>query len=361
MAIVQLPLLRNLGIGPSDLSTILCGCEGIGEDVDFDFQKVFRVIMDDDMLDCEELRDAFWGVISRMTPKMKRQLLFFWTGDQNVPAPGTQLLRIEMPFVGMTKGEHKAILGMLPQAHTCENILEVPNYWEAAQALNPSVTIEEVERIIQDKFICAIENTSGYGLDEGANSSMGRGNEDRAEIRHTENSSSTFSDLPLPRDKEPPISAETETKASQKRNDSFDFFEDLDSIPRLGSSIREMKNVGVECTSRQNDSLKPVEIKLHSASETLESNSISESVTLDDFAESMDLPRIKSFDVLLQSCENNVGDTGVVHSNLPTLIRPVETPKKVRSFNLRLVLQPALCVSQVQGYNTISSYSTIQS
>jgi hypothetical protein len=315
------------------------------------------------MLDCEELRDAFWGVISRMTPKMKRKLLFFWTGDKNVPAPGTQLLRIEMPFVGMTKGEHKAILGMLPQAHTCENILEVPNYWEAAQALNPSVKIEEVERIIQDKFICAIENTSGYGLDEGANSSMGRADEDRAVIRHTENSSSTFPDVPVARVKEPPISTETETKASIKRNESFDFFEDLGSIPSaLGSSIREMKNVGLECTSTQNGSLKPVEIKLHSTSETLESNSISESVTLDDFAGSMDLPRIKSYDVLLQSCENNVGDTSEVHSSLPTIIRPVETPKKVRSFNLRLVLQPALCISQeVQGYNTISSHSSIQS
>jgi len=58
-------------------------------------------------------------------------------------------------------------VGMLPQAHTCENILELPNYWDAAQVSDPNVTVEDVEGIIRDRLTCAIENTSGYGLDEG--------------------------------------------------------------------------------------------------------------------------------------------------------------------------------------------------
>lgn len=40
-------------------------------------------------------------------------------------------MQIEAPFVALGAAEHKRMLGMLPQAHTCDNLLELPNYWEA--------------------------------------------------------------------------------------------------------------------------------------------------------------------------------------------------------------------------------------
>ena len=40
-------------------------------------------------------------------------------------------MRVEAPFVALGAAESRAQLGMLPQAHTCDNLLELPNYWVA--------------------------------------------------------------------------------------------------------------------------------------------------------------------------------------------------------------------------------------
>ncbi len=51
--------------------------------------------------------------------------------SHRLPLPGTEALRISLPFTALSDRERTALLGTLPQAHTCENTLELPSYWEA--------------------------------------------------------------------------------------------------------------------------------------------------------------------------------------------------------------------------------------
>ena len=55
-------------------------------------------------------------------------------------------MRIELPFVSFSISEQRKILGMLPQAHTCENILELPNYWEAL------LEVQNLEQNLEQKL-----------------------------------------------------------------------------------------------------------------------------------------------------------------------------------------------------------------
>lgn len=80
---------------------------------------------------CAGAGGLFWEVVNAWPRERKLQLLLFVTGSSRLPLPGSELLKIEAPFVALGLAEHKAQLGMLPQAHTCDNLLELPNYWDA--------------------------------------------------------------------------------------------------------------------------------------------------------------------------------------------------------------------------------------
>ena len=49
-------------------------------------------------------------------------------------APGTELLSVQMPFVSFSTAELVAGAQTLPQSHTCDNVLELPNYYAALRA-----------------------------------------------------------------------------------------------------------------------------------------------------------------------------------------------------------------------------------
>ncbi len=106
----------------------------------------------------------------------KLQFLKFVTGSSRLPLPGSELLKVEAPFVAFGLAEHKVQLGMLPQAHTCDNLLELPNYWHALRQVRghaagqldagTQAALEaECLRILDDRLTLAI-TCSGYGLDE---------------------------------------------------------------------------------------------------------------------------------------------------------------------------------------------------
>jgi hypothetical protein len=75
--------------------------------------------------------EALWTVLASWSLEKKKQFLVFVTGSSRLPLPGSELLKVEAPFVALGAAEHRAHLGMVPQAHTCDNLLEIPNYWEA--------------------------------------------------------------------------------------------------------------------------------------------------------------------------------------------------------------------------------------
>uniref|UniRef100_A0A7S1QLD2 HECT domain-containing protein n=1 Tax=Alexandrium catenella TaxID=2925 RepID=A0A7S1QLD2_ALECA len=102
----------------------------------------------------------------------KRLFLLFLTGVEVPPEPGVERLQIELPFSAFSQEEHRAMLNMLPQAHTCTNTLELPNYHDALlesgvvkEEQGPEVLAAELRRVIGEKIRVAINESNGYELD----------------------------------------------------------------------------------------------------------------------------------------------------------------------------------------------------
>eukprot|EP00501_MAST-03F_sp_TOSAG23-6_P000505 GSMAST32.ASY1.ANO1.519.1 assembled CDS len=164
-----------LRMNENQLSKIICGLQ-TNSTTDFDFRDVFRVIEDAELVSDDNivLRKAFWKVVTGLSPKQKRKFLKFVTGIARLPFPGTELLRIEMPFITYALDEHQAQMNKMPTAHTCTNTLDLPNYWSSLIAiskaenrqLNMDILRTELVTVLRTKIITAIENSVGYGLDD---------------------------------------------------------------------------------------------------------------------------------------------------------------------------------------------------
>lgn len=87
------------------------------------------------------------------------------------------MLSINIPF-RKVRAECERPDGSCMQAHTCDNLLELPNYWESllqtegfqgSAANAPASRLPglraECERILDDRLTLAITCASGYGLD----------------------------------------------------------------------------------------------------------------------------------------------------------------------------------------------------
>ena len=133
--------LQALGVTDADLQEMVCGRSAAGGagagTEDFDIRATFRVVADDELTApaAAPLQAALWAVLDGWPRGRKARFVHFVTGSGRLPAPGMELLRIEMPFISMSPKDHATTLGMLPQAHTCENILELPNYWQSLCAV----------------------------------------------------------------------------------------------------------------------------------------------------------------------------------------------------------------------------------
>ncbi|KAH8053566.1 hypothetical protein JL722_9410 [Aureococcus anophagefferens] len=181
---------------------IVCGAPEFRGD--FKFRDVFRIVMDAELRDCRPLHDALWAVIDGeddslgdgdildeaepmpgarhcepLDAAQRRKLLKFVTGVERLPARHTEFLTIELPFLPFGVDEQRRMLAMIPQSHTCDNILELPNYWEAllktrvvdGGAAPPRGSPEsnalerELRHVVRTKLLVAIDNATGYGLD----------------------------------------------------------------------------------------------------------------------------------------------------------------------------------------------------
>ena len=137
--------------------------------------QVFRVVEDPELQQCHPLREALWATIDALDKEQKRKLLHFITGVDRLPSAGTEMIKIEMPFMAYSSEEHEKTLLMMPQAHTCDNILELPNYWQSLKALRKSsgadeaALVAELRAIINDKVKTAYSLSDGFGLDTAFN------------------------------------------------------------------------------------------------------------------------------------------------------------------------------------------------
>ncbi|GFR47973.1 hypothetical protein Agub_g9797 [Astrephomene gubernaculifera] len=192
-AAVDRRLLRAWQLGPAALAALVAGGSGgggggaAGGEVPTDLSKLFRVALDEELSGSSAvLVEMLWEVLAGWPAERRRRFVEFVTGTARLPLPGSELLKIQAPFVAMGAAEHKATLGMLPQAHTCDNLLELPNYWESLLAvrgirggpaavtrgsaqLTPEQLAElraEARRILEERLELAVMNFQGYGLDE---------------------------------------------------------------------------------------------------------------------------------------------------------------------------------------------------
>ncbi|CAK9052701.1 unnamed protein product, partial [Durusdinium trenchii] len=118
-------------VTPSELRQIVCPTIVVREDMGL--RQIFRVVFEDDVSECQPLVEAFHAVLDALSKDEKKKFLMFVTGIEVPPEPGTEQLTVQMPFSAFTKDEHVEMLGKLPQAHTCTNTLELPNYYESLQ------------------------------------------------------------------------------------------------------------------------------------------------------------------------------------------------------------------------------------
>lgn len=158
------------GVGPAELRQMVCPVEDVTEDINI--RKIFRVVMEDEMSECSLFAETFWSVVDGLTLAEKKLFLLFVTGLEAPPEPGTERLVIELPFSAFSQEEHLAMLSMLPQAHTCTNTLELPNYHDAllesgtvSEDASKETLAVELHRLLGEKLRLAIRETSGYELD----------------------------------------------------------------------------------------------------------------------------------------------------------------------------------------------------
>ncbi|GIL74172.1 hypothetical protein Vretimale_4802 [Volvox reticuliferus] len=186
-AAVDRRLLRLWQIGPTALAVLAAGSCATVSEPPSDLSSMFRLVLDDELSgNSAVLMELLWAVMAEWPPERRLRFVEFVTGTSRLPLPGSELLKIQAPFVAMGVAEHRATLGMLPQAHTCDNLLELPNYWESLLAVRgvrggptavargtAQLTEEqladlraETRRILADRLEVAVLNFQGYGLDE---------------------------------------------------------------------------------------------------------------------------------------------------------------------------------------------------
>ncbi|KAK2171878.1 hypothetical protein NP493_1016g01015 [Ridgeia piscesae] len=85
----------------------------------------------------------FWEVFHELSLTQKKKFLFFLTGSDRIPIHGMKALKM---FIQSTGGGSD----YLPVAHTCFNLLDLPQYMDKV--------------ILREKLLQAMEETEGFGL-----------------------------------------------------------------------------------------------------------------------------------------------------------------------------------------------------
>lgn len=80
------------------------------------------------ILSYKTLEAAFWDTVDSLPPREKRLFVKFVTGTDRLPKPKTETIKVEMPGSPITEQDLRKAVMMLPEAHTCSNTLELPNY-----------------------------------------------------------------------------------------------------------------------------------------------------------------------------------------------------------------------------------------
>eukprot|EP00002_Diphylleia_rotans_P029172 TRINITY_DN5926_c0_g1_i10.p1 TRINITY_DN5926_c0_g1~~TRINITY_DN5926_c0_g1_i10.p1 ORF type:complete len:1044 (+),score=220.00 TRINITY_DN5926_c0_g1_i10:96-3227(+) len=116
---------------PQNLREIICSNDARNfnnPDINFDIRQIFHIVMDPDFQSYKTLEAAFWDTVDSLPPREKRLFVRFVTGTDRLPKPKTETIKVEMPGSPITEQDLRKAVMMLPEAHTCSNTLELPNY-----------------------------------------------------------------------------------------------------------------------------------------------------------------------------------------------------------------------------------------
>lgn len=176
---LQVAELQALDVSLHELQELICG--PAPEKVDFDLTNVFHIVLDKQLRDSSAsgsapLAESLWRVLGAFPPALKMQFVAFVTASRFLPTPKSEMIRVELPFMALSQEEKRAQMGMLPQAHTCENLLEVPDYWQGllrAQGLTSAPSGQrlrelevQLDRVVDERLRYAVANCAGYDLDD---------------------------------------------------------------------------------------------------------------------------------------------------------------------------------------------------
>ncbi|THD27031.1 Ubiquitin protein ligase E3A [Fasciola hepatica] len=110
---------------------------------DYDFKELERVTNYEDYTSDSPVIKNFWTVVHSMNAEQQRQLLQFATGSDRIPVGGMSKMKFTIARQG-------ADADRLPTAHTCFNILLLPDY----------LTLEQ----LQHHLLIAITYCKGFGM-----------------------------------------------------------------------------------------------------------------------------------------------------------------------------------------------------
>ncbi|CAK0876057.1 unnamed protein product [Prorocentrum cordatum] len=159
---------RLRGVSAEDMYQWVCP---VASSSNVSIRDVFHVVMDEELSEVPTFVAAFNATLDGLDPTERRLFLSFVTGVEAPPEPKTEQLTVQLPFSAFTRAEHAAMLGMLPQAHTCSNTLELPNYYEALLETgevahgDEAAMLKALRRVIGQRLRVAIREASGYELD----------------------------------------------------------------------------------------------------------------------------------------------------------------------------------------------------
>ncbi|KAL0246647.1 hypothetical protein GEMRC1_007858 [Eukaryota sp. GEM-RC1] len=131
-----LKMVTHLDLKPAELELIVCGEQTM------DFVALERRTMYDGYSPTSDTIKAFWKILHDLPPDQQRKFLQFVTGTDRVPVGGLSNLKF---VIGRASPE-----SFLPTAHTCFNILILPDYKD--------------ENLLREKLLLAIQNSEGFGL-----------------------------------------------------------------------------------------------------------------------------------------------------------------------------------------------------
>ncbi|RKP24490.1 ubiquitin-protein ligase E3A-like protein [Syncephalis pseudoplumigaleata] len=123
---------------PEELEMIVCGSQ------EFDFHALEQATKYDGGYEAASpVIRHFWSVAHALDEERKKQLLFFATGTDRIPLGGLGKLAFTIARNGGDSDR-------LPTAHTCFNVLLLPDY-------------SSLEKL-RDRLLTAINNSEGFGM-----------------------------------------------------------------------------------------------------------------------------------------------------------------------------------------------------